>query len=73
MKRKSARRSRSRSLLNLEISPLNIMEALDDSPMFRKQVEEAEEVLSDIQYTPIWYLHCLQGIVRVCIEVTANN
>ena len=30
--------------LNLGISPLNIFEALDDSPMFRQKVMEIEEV-----------------------------
>ena len=34
-----------KSELNLDSYPLNIYEALEDSPMFRKSVIEAEEVL----------------------------
>lgn len=34
----------SKSELNLDYHPLNINEALEDSPMFRKSIIEAEEV-----------------------------
>lgn len=33
-----------KSELNLDYYPLNINEALEDSPMFRKSIIEAEEV-----------------------------